>query len=46
MDYNAEIPFEKKAPKGFFDPSKDGAPASTEFKTVSLEDAKGAMLSG
>eukprot|EP00038_Savillea_parva_P008761 m.179009 g.179009 ORF g.179009 m.179009 type:complete len:779 (+) comp14664_c0_seq1:64-2400(+) len=41
IDYNAEIPFEKKAPKGFFDPSKDGTPASREFKPMSLEDARG-----
>lgn len=37
IDYNAEIPFEKKAPRGFFDGSKDGAPASREFKPMSLE---------
>jgi pre-mRNA-splicing factor CDC5/CEF1 len=37
IDYNADIPFEKSAPKGFFDPSKDGTPASRQFKPESLE---------
>jgi len=41
VDYNAEIPFEKKAPTGFFDPSKDGEYRSKEFKRMNLEDATG-----
>ena len=41
VDYNADIPFEKKPAMGFFDPSADGIAASKEFKPMSLEDAKG-----
>lgn len=41
VDYNAEIPFQKKPAIGFFDPSKDGAPAAREFKKTSREDAHG-----
>jgi pre-mRNA-splicing factor CDC5/CEF1 len=41
VDYNEEIPFEKKAPAGFFDPSKDGTSTSREFKKGTLEDADG-----
>ena len=41
VDYNAEIPFEKKAPTGFFDGTKDGEFASVEFKRMTLEQASG-----
>jgi len=42
VDYNAEIPFEKKAPAGFFDPGKDAvAHLNKEFKKGTLEDADG-----
>ena len=41
VDYNAEIPFEKKQPMGFFDASKDAAPRGKGFKKQSLEEADG-----
>jgi len=41
VDYNAEIPFEKKQPMGFFDPSKDAAPRGKIFKKQSREEADG-----
>lgn len=41
VDYNAEIPFEKKQPMGFFDPSSDAAPAGKDFKKHSREEADG-----
>lgn len=41
VDYNADIPFEKKPAVGFFDTSSDGAPAGRVFKPMSLEEADG-----
>lgn len=47
MDYNAEIPFEKPAPKGFFDTTEEDHIAKKmkidekSFKPVSVEDLEG-----
>lgn len=41
VDYNAEIPFEKKQPMGFFDPSKDAAPKGKDFRKHAREEADG-----
>jgi pre-mRNA-splicing factor CDC5/CEF1 len=41
VDYNEEIPFEKKAPLGFYDPSEDARVLGTEFKAKTREDLNG-----
>lgn len=41
VDYNAEIPFEKKPALGFFDVTKDGTPTGRDFTRISREDAHG-----
>eukprot|EP00056_Hartaetosiga_gracilis_P006263 m.94889 g.94889 ORF g.94889 m.94889 type:complete len:756 (-) comp12422_c1_seq1:60-2327(-) len=41
VDYNAEIPFEKKAPKGFFDPTSDDVPDLTNRRLNKRTDVEG-----
>eukprot|EP00049_Salpingoeca_infusionum_P017818 m.354482 g.354482 ORF g.354482 m.354482 type:complete len:771 (+) comp17033_c0_seq1:30-2342(+) len=41
VDYNAEIPFEKKAPMGFFDPSLDGEIKPGSRRMDRREDVEG-----
>lgn len=42
MDYNAEIPFERKAPAGFYDVSGEEGPAQDpNFVNVNLDELEG-----
>ncbi|VDD88616.1 unnamed protein product [Enterobius vermicularis] len=41
IDYNAEIPFEKPVPPGFYDPSEDKFEKNTTFKKVTRAELEG-----
>lgn len=41
IDYNAEIPFEKPVPAGFYDPSEDKFEKNTTFKKVTRAELEG-----